>query len=89
MRIYFNGTNANPLPNGSKFYTPIAEVDFSASFDMTEEDQKLFRDFNDFVKNFNDYICKEWENRVQNRQGEVSKEDIQTVEDFIDIEDSQ
>ena len=40
-------------------------------------------------KNFNDYICKEWDNRVQNRQGEVSKEDIQTVEDFIDIEDSQ
>ena len=87
--IHFNGTNANPLPNGSKFYTPIAEVDFSASFDMTEEDQKMFRDFNDFVKNFNDYICKEWDNRVQNRQGEVSKEDIQTVEDFIDIEDSQ
>ena len=26
---------------------------------------------------------------LQNRQGEVSKEDIQTVEDFIDIEDSQ
>jgi 6-pyruvoyl-tetrahydropterin synthase len=56
---------------------------------MTEEDQKMFRDFNDFVKNFNDYICREWDNRVQNRQGEVSKEDIQTVEEFIDIEDSQ
>ena len=27
--------------------------------------------------------------KSSNRQGEVSEDDIQTVEDFIDIEDSQ
>ena len=56
--IHLNGTTANTLPNGSSFYTPISEVDFSESFDITDGDQKLFSDFADFVKNFNDYISK-------------------------------
>ena len=58
--IHLNGTKANQLPNGSSFYTPIAEVNFTESFDVTDEDQKLFGDFVDWIKNFNDYICKEW-----------------------------
>ena len=86
--IHLNGTKANELPNGSHFYTPIAEVDFGESFDVTDEDQKLFGDFVDWIKNFNDYICKEWEEKVESRQNPVSEEDIETVESFIDIEGS-
>jgi len=84
--IHLNGTKANELPNGSSFYTPIANVDFSESFDVTEEDQKLFGDFVDWIKNFNDYICKEWEEKVESRQNPVSEEEMETVESFIDIE---
>lgn len=84
--IHLNGTKANQLPNGSNFYTPNAEVDFSESFDVTAEDQKLFGDFVDWIKNFNDYICKEWEEKVESRQNPVSKEEMETVESFIDIE---
>ena len=84
--IHFNGTKANTLPNGSSFYTPISEVDFTESFEITEADQKLFSDFVDFVKNFNDYICKEWDEKVQSRQGEVSPEEMKTVEGFVDID---
>ena len=84
--IHLNGTKANELPNGSSFYTPIAEVDFGESFDVAEEDQKLFGDFVDWIKNFNDYICKEWEEKVESRQNPVSKEEMETVESFIDIE---
>ena len=84
--IHLNGTKANQLPNGSSFYTPIAEVNFSESFDVTEEDQKLFGDFVDWIKNFNDYICKEWEEKVESRQNPVSEEEMETVESFIDIE---
>ena len=84
--IHLSGTKANQLPNGSYFYTPIAEVDFSESFDVTDEDQKLFGDFVDWIKNFNDYICKEWEEKVESRQNPVSEEEMETVESFIDIE---
>jgi hypothetical protein len=84
--IHLNGTKANQLPNGSYFYTPLAEVDFSESFDVTDEDQKLFGDFVDWIKNFNDYICKEWEEKVESRQNPVSEEEMETVESFIDIE---
>ena len=84
--IHLNGTTANTLPNGSSFYTPISEVDFSESFDITDGDQKLFSDFADFVKNFNDYICKEWDDKVQSRQGEVTPEEMKTVEGFVDID---
>ena len=86
--IHLNGTKANELPNGSSFYTPIAEVDFGESFDVTDEDQKLFGDFVDWIKNFNAYICKEWEEKVESRQNPVSKEEMETVESFIDIEGS-
>jgi hypothetical protein len=82
--IHLNGTKANQLPNGSYFYTPLAEVDFSESFDVTDEDQKLFGDFVDWIKNFNDYICKE--EKVESRQNPVSEEEMETVESFIDIE---
>jgi hypothetical protein len=84
--IHLNGTKANQLPNGSSLYTPIAEVDFGEAFDVTEEDQKLFGDFVDWIKNFNDYICKEWEQKVETRQNPVSPEEMETVESFIDIE---
>ena len=87
--IHLDGTKEHTLPNGSSFYTPIAKVDFSESFDITEEDQKLFGDFTDFVKNFNDYICKEWDEKVQSRQGEVTEDEMKTVEGFIDIDNDE
>ena len=62
------------------------EVDFSEEFEITEEDEKLFHDFNDFIKNFNDYICKQWEEKVQTEQKNPSAADVETVEDFIDID---
>mgnify|MGYP001161373126 CR=1 FL=1 len=84
--LHFDNTIENPLPNGSKFYTPTAKVDFSEEFEITEEDEKLFHDFNDFIKNFNDYICKQWEEKVQTEQKNPSAADVETVEDFIDID---
>ena len=55
-------------------------------FDITDGDQKLFSDFADFVKNFNDYISKEWDDKVQSRQGEVTPEEMKPVEGFVDID---
>jgi hypothetical protein len=84
--MHLNGTHANQLPNGSSFYTPIVEVDYTENFDINDEDKELFGEFNLFVKGFNDWVCKEWDSNVQKRQGEVSPEEMNTVEDFIDID---
>ena len=56
------------------------------SLDISSEDQKLFSDFMDWVKNFNDYIYKDWDEKAYANQKESSQEDIDTVEQFIDVE---
>ena len=84
--IYFDQTEENPLPNGSSFYTPVAKIDMTKSLDISNEDQKLFSDFMDWVKNFNDYIYKDWDEKAYANQKESSQEDIDTVEQFIDVE---
>ena len=56
------------------------------SLDISNEDQKLFSDFMDWVKNFNDYIYKDWDEKAYANQKESSQEDIDTVEQFIDVE---
>jgi hypothetical protein len=42
------------------------------------------------LKNFNDYICKEWDEKAQKRQEEsanvISEDEVELVEDFIEIE---
>ena len=40
----------------------------------------------DWVKNFNDYIYKDWDEKAYANQKESSQEDIDTVEQFIDVE---
>jgi CO dehydrogenase/acetyl-CoA synthase beta subunit len=54
--------------------------------EITEEDHKVFGDFLDWVKSYNDGIVSAWDTRVSEKQDEVSEEDMETVEDFIDVE---
>ena len=84
--MHLNGTHANQLPNGSSFYTPIVEVDYTESFEINDEDKKLFGEFSMFIKGFNDWVCKEWDTNVQKRQGDVSEAEQEVIEDFIDID---
>ena len=79
-------TEENPLPNGSSFYTPNAYVDLSKMLDIDPKDHKTFSDFVDWVKNYNDYIYKEWEEKVHARQEVMTEEDTNTVDQFIDVE---
>ena len=84
--MHLNGTHANQLPNGSSFYTPIVEVDYTESFEISDEDKKLFGEFSMFIKGFNDWVCKEWDTNAQKRQGDVSEADQEVIEGFIDID---
>jgi hypothetical protein len=85
-KILLKETKENKLPNGSSFYTPIAQVDLSSVLDIKTEDHDTFSNFMDWVKNYNDYIYKEWEEKVHTRQNAMSDEDEQTVDGFIDID---
>jgi len=80
----------NDLPNGSSYYTPNCKADMSVTHDITNEDHELFGNFLEWVKNYNDYICKEWDEKNAKRHEEESnimpEEDMVTVEGFIDID---
>ena len=84
--ILFLECKKNDLPNGSSYYTPVCKADMSITHSITEQDQELFGNFLAWIKNFNDYICREWEEKSIKRHEEMSTEDVDTVEEFIDIE---
>ena len=73
-------------PAGSQFYKPILKVDYTKELEITESDHKIFGDFLDWIKAHNDNIVKKWDERVAEKQDEVSEEDMETVEQFIDVE---
>ena len=79
-------TKENPLPNGSSFYTPLAQVNLSKLLDINPKDHKTFGNFVDWVKNYNDYIYKEWDEKSHARQSSMSDEDTDTVDQFIDVD---
>lgn len=88
--IVFEENIKNDLPNGSSFYTPKCKADMSVTHDIKPEDEELLGNFLEWVKNFNDYICKEWDEKAQKRQEEsanvISEDEVELVEDFIEIE---
>ena len=83
----------NKLPNGSSYYTPNCKADMSVTHNITNEDNEMFGNFLAWVKNYNDYICGEWEKKAMEKREQdknvIPEEDMQTVDDFIDIDDSE
>lgn len=88
--ILFFENIKNDLPNGSSFYTPKCKADMSIVHEIKKEDEELLTSFLEWVKNFNDYICKEWEEKAAQRQEEsinsIPEDEVELVEDFIEIE---
>ena len=84
--ITLRETKQNPLPNGSSFYTPVANVDLSIEVPIEDADHNTFSDFMDWVKNYNTYIYKEWDEKAHAKQNKLSDEDEETLSDFIDVE---
>jgi len=79
-----------PIPNksnnGSTYYTSSVGLDVTSKLDITENDHKVFADFMDWIKVHNDGIVSKWDEAVAERQNEMSDEDVQTVDDFIDVD---
>jgi len=72
--------------NGSTYFTSNIGLDLTNKLDISENDHKLFGDFMDWIKVHNDGIISKWDEAVAERQNEMSDEDMQTVDGFIDVD---
>jgi len=79
-------TDERKLPNGNSFYLPQPSLDVTTKVALTESDQKMFADFVSWVQNYNEYIINEWNVKTGSN---ISQEDMDTVDDFIDIDNSE
>ena len=77
------GTTENKLPNGASFWTPTAALDLSATLPLTDDDQKVFADFNEWIDGYNDYIIKAY-NEASNEKSAAEFDEV--VEEFVDVE---
>jgi len=50
---------------------------------LTDADQSMFSDFMLWIDNYNTYIANSWQEKTNKG---VSDEDIDTANDFVDIE---
>ena len=78
-------TEEKALPNGDSYFLPLATLDLSSSVPLTEEDQKIFADFNTWIDNYNDYIVKQHNDARANGAGDTAV-DADLVEEFVDVE---
>ena len=58
----------------------------SVTHEITDEDHETFGGFLEWIKNYNDYIYKEWDAKQEQIRESLSTEDEELVEDFIDVE---
>jgi len=75
-------TKEVPLPNGSSYYIPVANLDLNNTLEMDNESQENFANFLAWIENYNTYILSAW-NENMHKNEEV---DTATVEDFVDID---
>jgi hypothetical protein len=85
--INMSSIKGNSKGNSSiSYYLPVAELDLSKPIKLSEDDQKSFSLFLDFIQVCNDIIVKEWEYKSKNNMKQVDKD---VVDDFIDIESGE
>ena len=77
-------TEERKLPNGNSFYLPTASLDLINAVKLDDKDQEMFANFLAWIENYNSYIINEWE---LNAKEDISQEEMDTVSDFIDVEE--
>lgn len=76
-------TQERKLPSGNVFYLPVVSLDLTNSIPLTDADQSMFSDFMLWIDNYNTYIANSWQEKTNKG---VSDEDMDTANDFVDIE---
>jgi hypothetical protein len=72
------------LPTGASFFLPTQKLDLSSNIDLTEDDQKRFQDFIEWIGNYNQYIVNAYNESAGKK---MSADDESLVEEFIDIDE--
>jgi len=83
QHIITANTDVRTIPTGAKYYVPVASLDVTKTVKLTDSDQTLFADFMSWVDNYNNYIMNQWTEKATEQ---MSDEDMDVVDDFIDIE---
>jgi len=75
-------TEERKLPNGNSFFLPTYTLNLQDTIDISTEDQETFINFMSWIDNYNTYIYNEWDMKAKK---EVTEEEMETVEGFIDV----
>ena len=78
-------TQSRELPNGNKYYVPSVSLDMKDTQPIDDGVQDTFKDFVEWVGNYNDYINAEWDEKHVNT---LSASDASLVEEFITVDAS-
>lgn len=71
------------MSNGNDYYVPVLELDMSNNIDVTGgTDQDTIKEFFSYIENTNKWVLEEYN---KNYQEELSQEDEDTVDGFIDV----
>jgi len=86
QHIVTANTEERKLPNGNSFYLPVTSLDVTTVLELTAEEQSKFGNFVAWVQNYNEYIINAWS---ENANKHMQDEDVDTVEDFVDIDSEE
>lgn len=75
-------TEGRELPTGATFYVPVVNLDTQNNLEVTPEDQGVFKEFMEYIENFNTWVLSEWDKAAH---GEP-EEDDSVVEEFITVD---
>jgi len=75
-------TQGRELPTGATFYVPVVNLDTQNNLEVTPEDQGVFKEFMEYIENFNTWVLSEWDKAAH---GEP-EEDDSVVEEFITVD---
>jgi len=77
------GTDEQTLPNGSSFYLPTVEADFQNTIAISQDDHTTFKNFMDWVDNYNEYIVGQWSKKTES----LSVSDEKVLDQFHEVDE--
>ena len=78
------GTEERTIPTGAKYYLPTVEL-VPKVIELETKDQETFADFNEWLKNYNDWVIGTHEDIIK---GKADKDVKNVVDEFVDIEEA-
>ena len=82
-------TSEQELQTGGAFFLPVPSLDLTQTVVISDEDQKRFSDFLEWIKSYNEYVISQWDEKSGQRSSADEEKLMSTVADdvFIDVDD--